>query len=128
MFLILICIYAFSNISGSHLISFKKLTSFGSYISISRPLGAHFNPAVTFATLLTQRVTFLRFGAYLVAQILGSLAGSGKEEAEKNESEGKRKTKGKGRRREKKREKGREEEKREKSKGSDERNFSHFLE
>lgn len=74
MFLILICIYAFSNISGKW-DSFVKAFSF-SWSSIWF-LGAHFNPAVTFATLLTQRVTFLRFGAYLIAQLLGSLAGSG---------------------------------------------------
>jgi hypothetical protein len=47
--------------------------------------GAHFNPAVTFATLLTQRVTLVRFALYLVAQLCGALAGSGKSREEREE-------------------------------------------
>ncbi len=36
--------------------------------------GGHYNPAVSFAMLVTQRITVLRFGVYVVAQLLGSVA------------------------------------------------------
>ncbi len=36
--------------------------------------GGHYNPAVSFAMLVTQRITPLRFGVYVVAQLLGAVA------------------------------------------------------
>lgn len=36
--------------------------------------GGHYNPAVSFAMLVTQRITVMRFGVYVVAQLLGAVA------------------------------------------------------
>lgn len=52
--LIIIVIFAFANLSG-----------------------AHFNPAVTVALLSVKRVTVVRAVFYVVAQLIGSIAGSG---------------------------------------------------
>jgi aquaporin Z len=35
--------------------------------------GGHYNPAVSFSMLITQRITPIRFGVYVVAQLLGAV-------------------------------------------------------
>jgi MIP family channel proteins len=39
--------------------------------------GGHINPAVTWATLLTQKISLLRAGIYWIAQFLGAMVGAG---------------------------------------------------
>jgi MIP family channel proteins len=39
--------------------------------------GGHINPAVTWATLLTQKISLLRAGIYWVSQLLGGMVGAG---------------------------------------------------
>jgi len=39
--------------------------------------GAHFNPSVTISVLFTRRVTLLRAVLYVVAQVIGGIAGAG---------------------------------------------------
>jgi len=53
-FLILVVIYAFAHLSGGH-----------------------FNPSVTLATMLTLRITILRFFFYIFAQLVGAITGAG---------------------------------------------------
>lgn len=44
--------------------------------SIGNVSGCHINPAVSFAMLLTGKMTLKEFGGYVIAQVLGALAGS----------------------------------------------------
>lgn len=45
--------------------------------SVGRVSGGHVNPAVSFAMLLSKKMSFKDFGGYVVAQVLGAFAGSG---------------------------------------------------
>jgi len=45
--------------------------------SIGEISGGHINPAVTWATMITGRISILRFGIYWASQLIGAIAGAG---------------------------------------------------
>lgn len=62
---------AFLGIAFAHGLAFGILVA-----SIGRISGGHINPAITFAALITGRITPVRAGLYLLAQVLGAILGA----------------------------------------------------
>eukprot|EP00743_Colponemidia_sp_Colp-15_P000209 GILK01000243.1.p1 GENE.GILK01000243.1~~GILK01000243.1.p1 ORF type:complete len:307 (+),score=55.41 GILK01000243.1:52-921(+) len=64
---------ATSTVQGCIVTAFVSTAVIYSFADIS---GAHFNPAVTFATVVTGKTSWAKGGLYVAAQILGSIAAS----------------------------------------------------